>query len=83
MTKLQIKRIILSLILLGVLGEIGYVVKAKIQSYISIKEAALNEKIGCSRYRSLFTNGRPETFGRERRDRPLAQRIAESERSHR
>ncbi len=46
MTKLQIKRIILSLILLGVLGEIGYVVKAKIQSYISIKEAALNEKIG-------------------------------------
>ena len=46
MTKLQIKRIILSLILLGVLGEIGYVAKAKIQSYISIKEVALNEKIG-------------------------------------
>lgn len=46
MSQLQKKRVILSLILLALVGVAGYAAQTRVQTYISTKEAALNERIG-------------------------------------
>jgi len=46
MTRLQGKRIIVSLILIGIIGGGGYAATLKIQSAIARKESVFNEKIG-------------------------------------